>query len=69
MENTTVSIVQAHTDLTDDEPIRPEFPQEPLLQDDDDPAPVKKKGKRRSSTHLKIVRLPGMNWKSMAVSC
>ena len=55
MENTTVSIVQAHTDLTDDEPIRPEFPQEPLLQDDDDPAPVKKKGKRRSSTHLKIV--------------
>lgn len=50
-----MSIVQAQTDLTDDEPIRPEFPQEPLLQDDDDPAPVKKKGKRRSSTHLKMV--------------
>jgi len=60
MENITVSIAQAHTDLTDDEPIRPEFPQEPLpqeplLQDDDDPAPVKKKGKRRSTTHLKMV--------------
>lgn len=55
-----MSIAQAHTDLTDDEPIRPEFPQEPLpqeplLQDDDDPAPVKKKGKRRSTTHLKMV--------------
>jgi len=49
-----VSIVQAQADVSDDEPIRPEFPQE-TLQDDDDPLPVKKKGRRRSTTHLKIV--------------
>lgn len=55
MENTRVSIVHAQTDLTDDEPLRPEFPQEPLISDDDDPTPVKKKGKRRSTTHLKLV--------------
>lgn len=55
MENTRVSIVHAQTDLTDDEPLRPEFPQEPLIPDDDDPTPVKKKGKRRSTTHLKLV--------------
>ncbi len=50
-----MSIVHAQTDLTDDEPLRPEFPQEPLISDDDDPTPVKKKGKRRSTTHLKLV--------------
>lgn len=49
-----MSIVQAHNELADEEPIRPEFPQETII-DDDDPAPVKKKGKRRSTTHLKIV--------------
>ena len=49
-----MSIVQAQADVSDDEPIRPEFPQE-TLQDDDDPLPVKKKGRRRSTTHLKIV--------------
>jgi len=53
-ETLTVSIVQAQADVSDDEPIRPEFPQE-TLQDDDDPLPVKKKGRRRSTTHLKIV--------------
>jgi len=49
-----VSIAQAQADVSDDEPIRPEFPQE-TLQNDDDPLPVKKKGRRRSTTHLKIV--------------
>jgi len=49
-----VSIAQAQADVSDDEPIRPEFPQE-TMQDDDDPLPVKKKGRRRSTTHLKIV--------------
>ncbi|MFM7863843.1 MAG: polyprenyl synthetase family protein [Planctomycetaceae bacterium] len=49
-----MSIAQAQADVSDDEPIRPEFPQE-TLQDDDDPLPVKKKGRRRSTTHLKIV--------------
>jgi geranylgeranyl pyrophosphate synthase len=53
-ETLTVSIAQAQADVSDDEPIRPEFPQE-TLQDDDDPLPVKKKGRRRSTTHLKIV--------------
>ena len=49
-----MSIAQAQADVSDDEPIRPEFPQE-TMQDDDDPLPVKKKGRRRSTTHLKIV--------------
>ncbi|HAP07361.1 MAG TPA: polyprenyl synthetase [Planctomycetaceae bacterium] len=49
-----MSIAQAQADVSDDQPIRPEFPQE-TLQDDDDPLPVRKKGRRRSTTHLKIV--------------
>jgi len=49
-----VSIAQGQAEVSDDEPIRPEFPQE-TLHDDDDPLPVKKKGRRRSTTHLKIV--------------
>lgn len=49
-----MSIAQAQAEVSDDEPIRPEFPQE-THQDDDDPLPVKKKGRRRSTTHLKIV--------------
>jgi geranylgeranyl diphosphate synthase type II len=53
-ENLTVSIAQGQAEVSDDEPIRPEFPQE-TLHDDDDPLPVKKKGRRRSTTHLKIV--------------
>ncbi|MBC7965132.1 MAG: polyprenyl synthetase family protein [Fuerstia sp.] len=40
----------------DDEAMRPEFPQETrIMDDDDDPTPVRKKGKRRSTTHLKAV--------------
>jgi geranylgeranyl pyrophosphate synthase len=60
-----VSIVPAVPELVDEEPIRPDFPQEPFDSaeigganrpiEDDDPAPVRKKGKRRSTTHLKIV--------------
>lgn len=49
-----MSIAQGQAEVSDDEPIRPEFPQE-TLHDDDDPLPVKKKGRRRSTTHLKIV--------------
>jgi len=49
-----VSIAQGQAEVSDDEPIRPEFPQE-TFHDDDDPLPVKKKGRRRSTTHLKIV--------------
>lgn len=47
----------AHTEnIVEDETIRPEFPQETrMIDDDDDPAPVRKKGKRRSTTHLKAV--------------
>ncbi len=41
--------------MDDDEPMKPSWPEEPLAVDDDDPAPVKKKGKRRSTTHLKAV--------------
>ncbi len=68
-----MSIADANKDLLDEEPIRPEFPEDHRLvddgddamgqsgsdrvrsQDDDDPAPVRKKGKRRSTTHLKAV--------------
>lgn len=59
--DTPVSIAQAHAQMMEEDPIRPEFPQEapdvpsPSAVEDDDPAPVKKKGRRRSSTHLKIV--------------
>ena len=49
----------AHVDNSiadDDEPMRPSFPEDHrLVDDEDDPAPVKKKGKRRSTTHLKAV--------------
>jgi len=47
--------------MMEEDPIRPEFPAEPAdipsasAVNDDDPAPVKKKGRRRSTTHLKIV--------------
>jgi len=56
-----VSIAQAHAQMMEEDPIRPEFPTEPAdipsvsAVDDDDPAPVKKKGRRRSTTHLKLV--------------
>ena len=59
--DTPVSIAQAHAQMIEEDPIRPEFPQEApdappsTAVEDDDPAPVKKKGRRRSSTHLKIV--------------
>ena len=52
-----VSIAPVENDIfEDDETMRPEFPQEPrIMDDDDDPVPVRKKGKRRSTTHLKAV--------------
>ncbi len=55
MEISSVSIAPIET-IVDDETIRPEFPEETrMIDDDDDPAPVRKKGKRRSTTHLKAV--------------
>ena len=53
-----MSIAQAHAQMMEEDPIRPAFPQEPPEAPspaDDDPAPVKKKGRRRSTTHLKVV--------------
>jgi geranylgeranyl diphosphate synthase type II len=45
-----------HQIADDDEPMRPSFPEDNrMIVDDDDPAPVRKKGKRRSTTHLKAV--------------
>lgn len=52
-----MSIAPAHKDIADDDqPIRPSFPEDNrLIEDDDDPAPSRKKGKRRSTTHLKAM--------------
>jgi geranylgeranyl diphosphate synthase type II len=51
-----VSIAPVDKDIVEDETMRPEFPQETrIIDEDDDPAPVRKKGKRRSTTHLKAV--------------
>ncbi len=50
-----MSIVPAVQDLVDDEPMRPEFPENSRILDEDDPEPIRKKGKRRSTTHLKAV--------------
>ena len=52
-----MSIAPVENDIVEeDETMRPEFPQETRnMDDDDDPAPVRKKGKRRSTTHLKAV--------------
>lgn len=51
-----MSIAPAENNIAEDENIRSEFPQEDrMMADDDDPAPVRKKGKRRSTTHLKAV--------------
>ena len=50
-----MSIAPVEKNFVDDESMRPEFPEETRLMDDDDPAPVRKKGKRRSTTHLKAV--------------
>lgn len=51
-----MSIAPFEKNVVDDETIRPEFSQEPrIMDDDDDPTPVRKKGKRRSTTHLKAV--------------
>lgn len=51
-----MSIAPVDKETIDDEPIRPEFPEDTrMIDDDDDPAPVRKKGKRRSTTHLKAV--------------
>ena len=56
LESTPVSIAPAENNIVEDETIRPEFPQETrMIDNDDDPAPVRKKGKRRSTTHLKAV--------------
>lgn len=56
-----MSIVPAVSELADDDVLRPEFQDDfpsaghRMLDEDDDPAPVRKKGKRRSTTHLKVV--------------
>ena len=53
-----MSIAPVEKDMleVEDEAMRPEFPQETrMIDDDDDPTPVRKKGKRRSTTHLKAV--------------
>ena len=53
-----MSIAPVEKDMleVEDEAMRPEFPQETrIMDDDDDPTPVRKKGKRRSTTHLKAV--------------
>ena len=51
-----MSIAPVEKDIVDDDEIRPSFPEETrLIDDDDDPTPVRKKGKRRSTTHLKAV--------------
>ncbi len=49
-----MSIVPEVQDLVDEEPMRPEFPEDTRILDDD-PEPIRKKGKRRSTTHLKAV--------------
>ena len=49
-----MSIVPAVQDLVDEEVTRPEFPEDTRIPDDD-PEPIRKKGKRRSTTHLKAV--------------
>ena len=53
-----MSIAPVEKDILEfeDDAMRPEFPQETRISDeDDDPTPVRKKGKRRSTTHLKAV--------------
>jgi len=51
-----VSIAPVDNQIADDvEPMRPSFPEDHRLTEDDDPAPTRKKGKRRSTTHLKAM--------------
>ena len=50
-----MTIAPVEKNFVDDETMRSEFPEETRMMDDDDPAPVRKKGKRRSMTHLKAV--------------
>ncbi len=51
-----MSIADVNQNAVDEEPIRPSFPEDNrLVDDDDDPAPTRKKGKRRSTTHLKAM--------------
>ena len=50
-----VSIIPTFPDIADDERLPAEFRPESRIMDDDDPEPTRKKGKRRSTTHLKAV--------------